>query len=232
MTALQRRPGRYTDRHGSQEVVFETDGRDVIRTTIRGVLFEGDSMDDLGALGGEPPEEMFAFFDGALWSCLLEWTAPMPVEVEGTGVRAGVLHCSLRLGDPAGEGHGPDTQSLTTTFRFDGREYGDAAGHDNFEDALHHLQRSLPRDARLRACIACAWSDYNPVGTGFMAGLACFRDVKDLYRRVDGKHGPTGIFEVWPSQTELVQETWLCDQFEYRTSHHGYRGPFPFRPWW
>lgn len=93
--------------------------------------------------------------------------------VEREGVRAGMLHCALRLGDPAGPGRGPETQSLTTTLRFDGREYGDAEGRDTFEDALHDLQRALPRDVRLRACVACAWSDYNPVGTGFMAGPAC-----------------------------------------------------------
>ncbi|WP_341846348.1 DUF6304 family protein [Streptomyces regalis] len=36
---MQRRPGRYTDRHGSEEIVFESDGRDSIRTTIRGAAF-------------------------------------------------------------------------------------------------------------------------------------------------------------------------------------------------
>jgi hypothetical protein len=63
MTALQRRPGRYTDRHGAEEIVFESDGRELIRTTIRGVLFENDSIDDLGALSGEPPEQAFSFVE-------------------------------------------------------------------------------------------------------------------------------------------------------------------------
>ena len=227
MTGVQRWPGRYTDRWGAEEIVFESDGRESIRTTIRGVRFESDSMDDLGALGGEPPEQAFSFFDGGLCSCLLEWEVPMPVEVEGVGVRPGVLHCALRLGDPAGPRRGLDEETLTTTLRFDGQEYRNADGQGWLEEALHDLQRRLPPGTRLRACISCAWSDYNPAGSGFMAGLACFRDAKDLYRQVDGKHGPTGIFAVWDHLTEFVQETWLCDQFEQRTSNAGYRGPFP-----
>ncbi|MDH6213389.1 DUF6304 family protein [Streptomyces pseudovenezuelae] len=222
-------PVRYTDRHGAQDVVFESDGREVIRATIRGVLFEGDTMDDLGALSGEPPEQAFSFFDGALCSCLLEWEVPIPVEVRGSGVRPAVLHCALRLGAPAGPRKGLDAETLTTLLRLDGREYRNADDQDDFEDALHEVQRQLPRAARLKACVSCAWSDYHPVGHGLMGGLACFRDVKELYRQVDGKHGPHGIFAVWPSRTEFVQETWLCGEFEHRVADRGYRGPFPYR---
>ncbi|WP_328751524.1 DUF6304 family protein [Streptomyces sp. NBC_00285] len=227
MTALQRWPGRYTDRHGTEEIVFESDGRELIRTTIRGVVFESESMDDLGALNGEPPEQAFAFFDGGLCSCLLEWQVPMPVEVQGSGVRPGVLHCALRLGGPAGPGRGLDAETLAVTLRLDGREYRNADGQGWFEEALVDIQRKLPPGDRLRACISCAWSDYNPVGSGFMAGLACFRDTKDRYRQVSGKHGPTGIFALWQDLTEFVQETWLCPEFEHRGSHKGYRGSFP-----
>jgi hypothetical protein len=227
VTALHRWPGRYTDRHGSEEIVFESDGRELIRTTIRGVRFEGDTMDDLGALGGEPPERMFSFRDGALYFCLLEWETSVPVDVRGSGVRPGTLHCVLRLGDPAGPRPGPDLQILTTTLRLDGYEFSSGTLRYDFEEALRDIQRALPRAARLRACVSCAWSDYSPLGNGMMAGLACFRDVKDRYRRVDAKHGPTGIFALWDDLTEFVQETWLCPEFEHRGNHKGYRGSFP-----
>jgi hypothetical protein len=42
---------------------------------------------------------------------------------------------------------------------------------------------------------------------------------------------PHGILTIWPLHTEFVQETWLCEQFEHRTSDRGYRGLFPFRGW-
>ncbi|MEV0910339.1 DUF6304 family protein [Streptomyces hokutonensis] len=219
-------PGRYTDRHGAEAVVFESDGRESIRTTIRGVRFEGDSMDDLGALDGEPSEDPFTFFDGALCSCLLEWEVPMSVAVGGQGVRKAVLDCALRLGAPAGPGRGLDAETLTTTLRLDGRQYRND-GDDDFEDALNELQRRLPDGTRLRACVACAWSDYHPYGHGLMTGLACFRGAKDVYRLVEGKYGPDNIFDAWDARTEFVQETWLCGEFEQRTGNAGYRGTFP-----
>jgi len=227
VSAVQRWPGRYTDRHGSEAVVFVSDGPGPIRTTIRAVPFEGDEMDDLGALGGEPPEEMFSFVHGGLCSCLLEWEVPLPVEVEGQGVRTAVLHCALRLGGPAGPGRGLDEETLTITLRLDGREYRNGDGDGDFEDALNEIQRRLPEGTRLRACIACAWSDYHPFGHGLMSGLACFRDAKEVYRLVEGKYGPDNIFDAWDARTEFVQETWLCGVFEHRAGDTGYRGAFP-----
>ncbi|MGX9884851.1 DUF6304 family protein [Streptomyces sp. NPDC002276] len=228
MSAVQRWPGRYTDRHGSEAVVFVHDGAGPIRTTIRGVPFEGDDMDDLGALGGEPPEKMFSFSHGGLCECLLEWEVPLPVEIEGQGVLTAVLHCALRLGS-AGPRGGLDEETLTTTLRLDGREYrNDGDGY--FEEALNELQRRLPDGTRLRACVACAWSDYHPVGHGLMGGLACFRGAKDIYRLVEGKYGPNNIGDAWEKLTEFVQETWLCGEFEQRPADAGYRGSFPSSP--
>lgn len=227
MSAGQFWPGRYTDRHGTEAVVFESDGRELIRTTIRGVRFEGYSMDGLGALGGEPPEASFTFFDGALCSCLLEWEVPLSVAVERQGVRTAVLDCELRLGAPGRPGRGLDAETLTTTLRLDGHAYRSRDGQGDFESTLTDIQRLLPAGVRIRACVACAWSDYNPAGSGLMAGLACFRDVKDRYRQVDGKHGPRGIFALWDEHTEFVQETWLCGEFEHRAGDAGYRGAFP-----
>lgn len=222
-------PGHYTDRRGREAVVFVSDGRARIRTTVRGVVFEGDSMDDLGALSGEPPEGMFTFLeDGTLCSCLLEWQEPLPVTVEGEGTRAGALHCALRMGDRVSDGFAVDEQTLSVFLRLDGREYPAEGVHHDFESALHEIQRRLPSGTRVKACVACAWSDYSPAGTGLMGSLACFRDAKDAYRRVSGKHGPDGIFACWESLTEFVQETWVCEEFEERVGNPGYRGAFPY----
>ncbi|WP_235192867.1 DUF6304 family protein, partial [Streptomyces viridochromogenes] len=136
-------------------------------------------------------------------------------------------HCSLRLGDPVGPGL--DEQSLIITLRLDGHEYRNADSQDDFEEALHDIQRRLPGGARIKACVACAWSDYSPGGPPLMAGPARFRDARDLCRRRDGKQGPHGIFGLRQERTEFARETWLCEEFEHRTSDRGYRGPFPRR---
>ncbi|MET8975230.1 DUF6304 family protein [Streptomyces sp. NPDC004539] len=224
-------PGHYTDRHGREPVVFVSDGRASIRTTIRGVVFEGDSMDDLGAVSGEPPELPFTFMeDGALCACVLEWQEPLPVTVDGDGTRAGALHCTLRMGDLAAPGSrgAIEFQTLSVFLRLDGHDHPAPEGLHDIESALHEIQRRLPPGTRVRACVACAWSDYSPAGSGLMGGLACFRDAKDAYRRVRGKHGPDGIFAVWDRLTEFVQETWVCGEFEERVGNPGYRGAFPY----
>ena len=133
----------------------------MIRTTIRGVRFEGSDMDELGALDapdGQPPEAAFTFHHGALWSCAPEWVMALPVEQDGG-----------------------------------------------------------------------AWSDYSPAGAPLTGGLACFRDAKDRYRQVDGKHGPHGILAIRDKLTEFVPETWLCERFEHRGPGAGHRGSFPLQ---
>ncbi|MEX3102119.1 MULTISPECIES: DUF6304 family protein [unclassified Streptomyces] len=220
-------PGHYTDRHGRETVVFVSDGSD-IRTTIRGVLFEGDTMDDLGALSGEPPAEGFTFREGGLYDCLLEWSEPLPLIVEGDGTRAGTLHCTLQLGDLAGSALAD--QDFRAVLHHAGHDYP-ADGCDDFEAALHEIQRTLPSGVRIKACVSCAWSDYPPGACALMGDLACFRDAKDAYLRVTGKQGPNGIFACLDQRSGFVQETWLCEQFENRVGDVGYRGAFPAPRW-
>ncbi|WP_416969901.1 DUF6304 family protein [Streptomyces sp. 4F14] len=222
-------PGYYTDRHGREAVTFVSDGRASIQTTIRGVLFEGDNMDDLGALSGEPPAEPFAFREGGLCDCLLEWAEPLPVVVRGEGTRAGTLHCALHLGDFPGSELAD--QTFRAVLRLDGRDYPAGDDCDSYESALHEIQRNLPSGVRIKACVSCAWSDYPPGACALMGDLACFRDAKDAYRRVTGKQGPNGIFTCLEQRTEFVQETWVCEQFEDRVGDVGYRGAFPAPRW-
>ena len=59
--------------------------------------------------------------------------------------------------------------------------------HGLFEDALVGIQRQLPPDTVLKACISCAFSDYHPAGSGLSAILACSRDNKAAYLQVSGK---------------------------------------------
>ncbi|MBA2544438.1 MAG: hypothetical protein H0V17_32650, partial [Deltaproteobacteria bacterium] len=83
------------------------------------------------------------------------------------------------------------------------------------------LQQKLPEGGYLRACIGCGLSDYSPIGNGLFGGLACFRETKTAYRAVSTK---TGLFAIWDSLTEFVQETYVCPEFERRRPGAGYRG--------
>ena len=90
-----------------------------------------------------------------------------------------------------------------------------------FEGEMLDLQRQLPSDCFLKACINCAFSDYSPYGHSLFGWLACFRNNKIGYRDVSCKDV---LFDVWDTMTEFVPETHLCPEFEKRMPGTGYRG--------
>ena len=166
----------------------------------------------------------FTLSDGALCSCTLEWVIPVRVQLGGNAAD-GLLECQLRLGDPAPKPRGGlDAEDLTMVLGIGARRYPTTRPHGSFEDALADIHRQLPAEQYVRACVACAWSDYHPAGNPLFGGLACFRGNKEAYRHVTDK---AGIFQVWNTRTEWVQETHVCDEFERRGPDAGYRGTFP-----
>lgn len=211
--------GWYRDRKGCDAVVLATDGQR-LRIRIRGVDFEGESFDDLGPVGGIPPESgMFALADGALTDCVLEWDLPLPVVVAGAP-RQATLSCllSLRRVEP----------DLHLALHLDGAVYESARAESDFAAALAAVQRILPDGVRLQTCIACAFSDYFPApGRGLSGGLACFRGAKDAYR---GTAGEDDVLDLWDQRSGFVQEIWSCREFEARPAEGagtGHRGAFP-----
>jgi Family of unknown function (DUF6304) len=219
-------PGRYRDRHGSEQITIDNDGR-LLTTTIRGVHFAGQDFDCLEPeCGSFGVDTSFSLSDGCLCACELEWDIPVPVVAAGVQID-GVLRCALVLGAPRPSPPGGiDTEELTIALHTANAVYGTGRPFGFFEFALDDIHRQLPAETYLKACITCAWSDYSPGGGGLFMGLACFRDVKDGYRAVRGKRD---IFALWSSRTGYVQETHLCPEYERRVGDVGYRGQFPSR---
>jgi hypothetical protein len=167
--------------------------------------------------------DLFDLSGGSLCSCLIEWDIPLPVVVAGIEV-VGVLHCRLLPGTAAAATGGLDAEELTIALRVDESVYATERPHGLFETALADVHRQLPADTYVKACIACAWSEYAPGGQSLFGGLACFRGVKDAYRRVKTKQD---IFAIWKNRTAYVQETYRCGDFQRRGRDAGYRGSFP-----
>jgi Family of unknown function (DUF6304) len=93
--------GKYQDRHGTEQVRIDNDGR-LLTVAIRGVQFAGEDFDALAPIGGCPASDLaFTLSDGCLCSCVLEWDAPLPV-VAGFTETEGLLRCRLILGDSGG----------------------------------------------------------------------------------------------------------------------------------
>ena len=90
-----------------------------------------------------------------------------------------------------------------------------------FEDELLEIQNQLPEDVFLKSCINCQFSDYSPYGHTAFGAMMCFRNIKEEYNKV---HSKEDFWKVYDRYDRIVQETFVCDEFECRVSGTGYRG--------
>ena len=212
--------GTFADSRGVESIRISNDGQ-TLRTRIRGVDFSGTDFDSL-----DPADEqatlaatLFCIQLGSLCACELRWTMTVVLSVQGRRIHA-PLRVRLHLGDPLPNAR-LSSEHLQLELQAPSGSIQSTGRSGWFEDELLDLARKLPPEERLIACITCQFSDYSPLGHGLFGGLACFRDVKEEYVAISGK---AGIFAIWDRRTELVQETFLCEQFSPRIAGTGYRG--------
>jgi hypothetical protein len=218
-------PAIYQDTHGKDRTTIKNDGK-TLTTTIRGVEFQGD-FDALVAIPGTDPDKLSSFSfvtintfgQPFLCSYEIECWVPMPVPI-GSEETEGNSHVRLSMGEPKSVG-GVDREDLRLTLTYRNGSVSSSGKSGWFEDELLEMQASLPSDVYMKACINCAFSDYSPYGHGLFGGLACFRNNKEGYRKVNSKDD---LFKIWHTLTEFVQETYLCPEFERREPGTGYRG--------
>ncbi len=107
------------------------------------------------------------------------------------------------------------------TLTVDDKTYTGSGTSGLFEYELLEIQAALPDDVFLIACINCAFSDYSVYGQGLFGTMLCFRNNKAAYLAVRDKDEYMAIMDDY---AEIVQETYLCPEFERRTPGTGYRG--------
>jgi hypothetical protein len=212
----------YSDRRGIETTIMHNDGA-TLTLTLRGVLFSGPDFDSLTPDSRSEPKllDQFSLTNGSLCECIIECEIPLPIIADGVTSSA-LLVARLRLGSQAANG-GLDDESLLLALHVDENVYHSTGKSGWFEDELLALQRVLPDGAYLKTCFNCGLSDYSPGGHGLFGGMVCFRDSKADYRRVKGKSDFFKLMEA-VSKPLLVQETFLCPQFEKRQPRTGYRG--------
>lgn len=212
----------YSDKHGVETTTMHNDGAR-LALTLRGVLFSGPDFDSLAPESRSEPLELekFSLANGCLCECVIECEIPIPVVSDGATTST-LLVTQLRLGSQAANG-GVDDEGLLLSLRVNQKEYRSTGKSGWFEDELLELQRVLPAGAYMKACINCGLSDYSPYGHGLFGWMLCFRDFKAEYHEVKGK---SDLFRLMEAVGEplLVQETFLCPQFEKRQPGAGYRG--------
>jgi hypothetical protein len=212
-------PTRYSDGRGTEMASLRNDGA-TLSLHLRGVTFCGRDFDSLKADSHSAPESLTSFHlhNRALCNCTIECEIPITVVSEST-MSTRALRMQLELGKPIANG-GLDREVLTLSLHTEGQAFRSAGNSGYFEDELLSLQSSLPPGSYLKACISCAHSDYSPYGNRTFGGMACFRNLKNEYSQVKDK------FDLFPilDKAEVVQETYLCPDFEKRLPNTGYRG--------
>ncbi|MFJ2649791.1 DUF6304 family protein [Streptomyces sp. NPDC087420] len=128
--------GWYRDRLGAEAITILSGGQQV-RTSIRGVEYEGTEFATLEPVGA----------GAVLSSCVMEWDMPMPVSTEGAVQRA-TLNCLLALGERA-SGDPLGRAELSLTLRCGGAAYESGIAGGGFEEALGRIRRQLPTDTEL-----------------------------------------------------------------------------------
>ncbi|HET9111092.1 MAG TPA: DUF6304 family protein, partial [Ktedonobacterales bacterium] len=207
---FQTYPALYQDAQGTEHTIIENDGKQ-LRMVVRGVEFVGTDFDALEPTldSADPRMVSFTLAGGSLCACHIECVLPLPVIV-GLEPITGKLQVHLELGHPRpGPQGGIDRETLHLCLSFGDVTLWSKGASGYFEDELLDIQQALPEGTYLQACITCAFSDYLPAGHGLFGSLACFRDNKAAYRQVTGKRG---LFAIWNTMTEFVQETYLCPE--------------------
>ncbi|MCH2196513.1 DUF6304 family protein [Kordia sp.] len=93
---------------------------------------------------------------------------------------------------------------------------------DSFENLFDKLKEKIKETHFIKNCYGCNYSDYSPYGSDHFGDMLCFKNSKDKYLKIKNKES---YFRLLGNQNPIyVQETHLCDEFEFRKENIGYRG--------
>lgn len=222
----------YRDAHSEEETTIRNDGQE-LHMTVRGVDFVGRTPAGFMIGASTIPEAVAAFtlnrdYNYAeLCGCELVYEMPLPLSVSlsADGVNEtknalGVLRVSVVLGLPDTR-RMLDVDTLRLELIYDGQTYRGTGWGECFETELLDIQKALPDNVFIHACINCAYSDYSPYGSDVYGSMMCFRNIKAIYLQVKNK---MDFLRMEGTYTEQVQETYHCPQFARRIPGTGYRG--------
>ncbi|MFH1299545.1 MAG: DUF6304 family protein [Planctomycetota bacterium] len=209
---------QYTDREGTIVGSMTNDGAE-IRIKLDGWEFVGGMFDDMEPVQSDGLPQRFRLARGDLCDCIFEFVIPILIDDRNQSVSAELMvQCELGQLNERG---GIDREEFRVSLDYGAQKYISSGKSGCMEDELLEIQKQLPEHIFLKACINCLYSDYSPFGSGAFGRMMCFRNLKQEYLQVKSKED---FFHVHDRFDRLVQETWLCDEFERRVPDTGYRG--------
>jgi hypothetical protein len=216
---------RYKDRFGEESTTILNDG-EMLTMVVRGVRFRGTDFDSFEPQDVPDPARLssFTFLHGSLCFCNIQADIPVLV-VSPYGIIDGLLTFELELGEPLPTGQ-MDWERLKLGLAVNEKTYSSQGKTGWFEGEMLDLQSRLPPGMFMKACINCAFSDYSPYGHGLFGNMICFRANKTGYIGLPcgEDFSKDAYFDVMGTVSEMVQETFLCPEFERRVPGTGYRG--------
>lgn len=215
---LEPRPFHYTDRIGTIVGTMTNDGSD-IRIDLDGWEFVGKVFDELEPVQSANLPERFHLDHGFLMDCDFEFTIPILLNDRNQMTPVNLL--VQFAGEKPDDNGELDCDAFKVALDYGTHRIISSGKSGYMENELLEIQKQLPDGVFIQSCINCMYSDYSPYGNRFFGDMMCFRNLKQEYLQVKSKADFWGVANRFE---RLVQETWLCDEFERRVPGTGYRG--------
>ena len=127
------------------------------------------------------------------------------------------FNLKITAGSPAKNG-GIDFLELQLSIKIQDELLEAQAGY--FESAAIEIQKQFKGKYKLKNCFGCNYSDYSVYGQGLFGTMFCFANQKSAYLKVKSK---MDYMKLAPEKM-TVQETFVCEEFEFRGTDIAYRG--------
>lgn len=217
---LAKYPATYTDANGTVETSIMDDG-EKLSMPVRGVTFEGCSPEVLEPIANADAGQlrMFRLARKHLTQFQLSWVMEVVVW-DGENDLTASLSCEADISEST-TNQGFNDSRLKLMLKVAGEEFESSGNSGLFDNELLEIQAFLPPPKLMKSCINCQFSDYSVYAQFSFGSMMCFRNVKEDYVKVRGKHEYLGVQDRYE---RFVQETFLCDQFERRIPGTGFRG--------
>ncbi|WP_075342065.1 DUF6304 family protein [Tenacibaculum agarivorans] len=221
--------GVYRDKKGSHQIKIYND-YEFLSFQLGQFKFEGTSIDDFELLDYDKYSseelERFSFNkircgDGFSYEiCDYDLTLIIPIQLI-EGITSEVKTLDLKIFSKCGKAlrsGAIDKYELCLEITINKIKY--TGQGDLFEIAANDLIKNLKGKYRFNNCFGCSFSDYSVYGQNTFGTMLCFKNQKKKYLKVKTKAQYMNLNR----EDRLVQETFLCEEFEIRKNNLGYRG--------
>ncbi len=91
--------------------------------------------------------------------------------------------------------------------------------YSDFESAIIGIQKRLPDNTKIKTCLSCRFSNYNPLGNGMFGDLNCFKNLKEDIKNIRSKRDLIEILDKGMDSAKIfnVQETFVYNEHQFVT---------------